>query len=820
MRRLPEPDPGQPDARSATRYLLWLMRNERKTIIGGMFFGVLWMVSQALMPAVIGRTIDVGITHRDSGELVRWSAVVLALGVTTATAGILRHRNALVNFLAAAYITVQVVTRQAVKLGATLPKLVAAGDVVAIGTSDIAEIGGGLDVTARLSGAIVAIFAVAIIMLTTSVPLGLIVLFGVPVLTALTGFLLRPLHERQRQFRTRQGELTARAIDIASGLRVLRGIGGEAAFAERYRRESQGLRAAAVAVTRVESGLAAVEVLMPGVIVAGVTFLAARFAIDGQLTVGELVAFYGYAAFLATPLRTLMEGADNITRAHVAARRVVRILNLSPEIYDSADDLLADELPSAAVLAEEESGLRIAPGSLFAVVCADPSDADALAERLARFEDAGRPTLGGVPLSAVPVREVRKRILLARNSDRFFNGTLRDELDVSGRATDLEVDAAIDAASARDVVEALPNGLATEVVDGGRTFSGGQLQRLRLARALLARREITLLVEPTSAVDAHTEARIAENLAALHAGGRGQGAGAEERAAQVDNRPALAEDRVVQAALAEDRAAQAGDPAVLAVLGEDPAVLPDDRAVLAVQAEDPAALAEDRAVQAADPAVLVEDRAAPPFELAGIAAPRAEVAPARAEFAPLRVKVAAARSEFAAASAADGAPARASADGAVASADWVAAAAARTESSVPAAADGAPARASADGAVASADWVAAAAARTESSVSAAADGAAARASVHGAAARAPVHGAAASGARGMPGTPGTPVVARSAAEAATRTTVVFTSSPLLLDRAHGVAYVEDGHVVAVGTHRDLLSAHARYAAVVTRGEDE
>jgi ABC-type multidrug transport system fused ATPase/permease subunit len=72
----------------------------------------------------------------------------------------------------------------------------------------------------------------------------------------------------------------------------------------------------------------------------------------------------------------------------------------------------------------------------------------------------------------------------------------------------------------------------------------------------------------------------------------------------------------------------------------------------------------------------------------------------------------------------------------------------------------------------------------------------------------------------MPGTPGTPVVARSAAEAATRTTVVFTSSPLLLDRAHGVAYVEDGRVVAVGTHRDLLSAHARYAAVVTRGEDE
>ncbi len=258
MRRLPVPDPGEPDARSASRYLLWLVRNQPSTILGGMFFGIVWMVSQALMPAVVGRTIDAGVTHRDQGELLRWSAMVLLLGATTATSGILRHRNALSNYLGAAYRTVQVTTRQATRLGATLQRRVSAGDVVAIGTSDISEIGGGIDVTARLSGAIVAIIAVAVIMLNTSLPLGLIVLLGVPILTALTGFLLRPLHERQRHFRTRQGELTARAIDIAAGLRVLRGIGGEAAFAERYRRESQELRGAAVAVTRVESGLAAV----------------------------------------------------------------------------------------------------------------------------------------------------------------------------------------------------------------------------------------------------------------------------------------------------------------------------------------------------------------------------------------------------------------------------------------------------------------------------------------------------------------------------------------------------------------------------------
>jgi ABC-type multidrug transport system fused ATPase/permease subunit len=514
MRALPVPDPGVPDARSATRYLLWRLRQQRRSVVGGMFFGIVWMVSQALLPAAAGRTIDAGIIGRSSGELVRWSLVVLGLGLVKAASGIMRHRNALANFLAAAYATVQVVTRKTAELGATLPKLVAAGDVVAVGTADISEIGGALDITARLSGAIASIAVVAVVMLAISPPLGLIVLVGVPVLSALTSLLLRPLHERQRRYRSLQGELTGRAVDIAAGLRVLRGIGGEGAFANRYRRESQGLRGAAVSVTRVEAGFAVAEVLMPGLITAGVTFLAARFALDRELTVGQLVAFYGYATFLALPLTTLMEAADLVTRGHVAAKRVVRILNLEPEITDSEQ---AAQPPAAGgALTDAESGLHAEPGMLLAVACAEPNDADALAERLSRFAADGSPALGGVPLADLPLAEVRSRILLARNSDALFSGTLRDELDSSGTATPEQIAAAIRTACAEDVIEALPDGLDTEVTDGGRTFSGGQLQRLRLARALLTGHEYTVFVEPTSAVDAHTEVAIAERLAELH----------------------------------------------------------------------------------------------------------------------------------------------------------------------------------------------------------------------------------------------------------------------------------------------------------------
>ncbi|HEV2640930.1 MAG TPA: ABC transporter ATP-binding protein [Actinocrinis sp.] len=529
MRKLPVPDPGVADSRSANRYLWWLIRHQRNSIALGMLWGVTWMVSQALMPAAVGHTIDAGITAKNSTALVHWSLIVLGLGALTAVSGILRHRNAVTNWLSGSYRTVQVVARKTTELGATLAKLASTGDVVAVGTSDIAEIGSGLDITARLTGAVTAIVVVAVIMLVTSVPLGLVVLIGVPMLTLLTALLLKPLHKRQAQYRVKQGELTGQAIDIAAGLRILRGIGGERVFARRYRTESQQLRVAAYSVTKIEALLASVEIILPGVIVTVVTWLAAHFALDGHLTVGNLVTFYGYAAFLSLPLATLMEAADLVTRAHVAAKRVVRILNLEPEIADAGLSAETAERVAhagrAETLADPESGLIARTGQLLGVACTEPEQAQSLALRMARYEKPDgpgpAPTLDETDLAELPVADLRRTILLARNEDRFFSGSLRSELDCAGAADDADVLAALTTASAQDILDGLPDGLDTEVDEGGRSFSGGQLQRLRLARALLADRRFTLLIEPTSAVDAHTEARIAANLRLRQAAGSG-----------------------------------------------------------------------------------------------------------------------------------------------------------------------------------------------------------------------------------------------------------------------------------------------------------
>ena len=153
------------------------------------------------------------------------------------------------------------------------------------------------------------------------------------------------------------------------------------------------------------------------------------------------------------------------------------------------------------------------------MVSARPEESAALADRLGRFGPLRTPVLlGGVPLADLPLAAVRRRVVVSENDPRLFTGVLREELDPSGVHDDAALLEALSVASGEDILEALPGGLDSEVEERGRSFSGGQRQRLALARALLTDAETLVLVEPTSAVDAHTEARIAGRLAQARRG--------------------------------------------------------------------------------------------------------------------------------------------------------------------------------------------------------------------------------------------------------------------------------------------------------------
>jgi ABC-type multidrug transport system fused ATPase/permease subunit len=508
MRRLPLSDPGTPDVRSPGRYLLWVARQQKSTIAGATIFGVVWMVSQAVMPAIIGKAIDEGIEPNDMAKLWQWAGVLLGVGIIQASTGIFRHRFAVSNWLTAAYTTVQVVSRHVVRLGATLTRRVSTGEVVSIGSSDLNHVGNSIEMIGRAAGALASFLVVAVILLNTSLTLGLVVLIGVPVLLLLLGPLLKPLQKRNLAQREMMGELNALASDIVGGLRVLRGIGGEEVFHRRYAEESQRVRDAGVQVGRMQSVLDALQVFLPGVFVVIVVWLGARFAVQGTISPGELVAFYGYSAFLLVPLRTGTETANKVIRGLVAAGRICHVMSVQPDAVDIDEPHQAS---TRGELVDLRSGLRVRPGLMTAVVADAPDESAALADRIGRFAD-GPALLDGVSLSDLDRRFVRRAIVVSDAKATLFSGRLRDELDVRGDKSDDAIRRAVATASADDVLDTVEGGLQTEVEERGRTFSGGQRQRLVLARALATDADILVLVEPTSAVDAHTEAAIASRL--------------------------------------------------------------------------------------------------------------------------------------------------------------------------------------------------------------------------------------------------------------------------------------------------------------------
>jgi len=529
MQRLPYPDPGVPDLRSPLRLLQWVARGQRRALLGGVFFGVIWMVSQALFPAAVGQAIDLGIIAGDMRELLIWGGVLVALGVVGALSGTMRHRFAVENWLRASFRCVQLIGYKAADTGEALPRRMPTGEVVATVASDSMRLGGLYDVSARFAGAIVSYVVVAVILLSKSRSLGLVVLIGVPFLVSTLSLILRPLQRRQAEQREQSGKLTTLGADTVAGLRVLRGIGGEQQFLRRYQEQSQKVRAAGVQVAGVQAGLDAAQVLLPGVFVVLVTWLGAQFALEGTITPGDLVQFYGYAAFLVMPLRTATEFADRATRAHIAARKIIRVLSTEPDTTDTRDtgsgsvqDTGPNDIaePARGVpLTDPSSNVTITAGRMTAIVSARPEESRALADRLGRFGTTRTQVhLDGVAIANLPLAMVRRRIVVSEIDPRLFTGSLREELDPHGIHDDATILRALMVASGEDVMEALPCGLDSDVEERGRSFSGGQRQRLALTRALLTNAETLVLVEPTSAVDTHTEARIAVRLAGARAG--------------------------------------------------------------------------------------------------------------------------------------------------------------------------------------------------------------------------------------------------------------------------------------------------------------
>ena len=546
-----------PPSLGAGALLRWLLRRAAVPVTLATLAACTSNIIQAIVPAFLGQALDAGIENGLNGRVWGISALLLVLFVVYAIGDTMLSYFGVTAWMRTGFDVDRLVGRQISATGKDLSRQVSTGEVATIIASDADYLGNLIEYLPALLGAAASFLVVAVLMLRTSVSLGLIVILGMPLVAAIVTLVIRPLQKRQAVQREAQSAVTTITTDTVAGLRILRGIGGEDVFARRYRDASQELRRRGVEVASSQATLMTLQVLLPGLFAAIVVWVAARMAVAGSLTPGGLITFYGYTAYLSWPLWVFTSSVQDYTRAVVGARRLSRLLEVAPAAGSLVERLNLDPAaahPVSGDLVDTGSGLRLKEGRMTALVCPDPQVSADLATRLGRFTDAGPTvTLAGRPLTTMPLEQVRASIVVAGATAQLFTGTLREALDVRGgpdpqpagledlvraeteRTTGADVDQqvrpqervapgddrlieAVGIADAGDVLTSLSEGLAGMITEKGRSLSGGQRQRVALARALLTEAPTLVLIEPTSALDSHTEARVAAQVHRARAG--------------------------------------------------------------------------------------------------------------------------------------------------------------------------------------------------------------------------------------------------------------------------------------------------------------
>ena len=511
----------------------------------------LFFVSMAMLPWAIGELLDSGIENGLSTQVIPWVLVTILLIVLAGVAN-LNEPAAVALWLHGSWDPIRRMLRSLFPRRSNVSQKMASGDIVAAVTTDGDKLGMVLAFMPDAIGSAIAFVVVAVLMLQVSVPLGLFVLIGMPLLLFGISRIIKPLQERISAQREEQGRLTSLASDAVVGLRVLRGVGGEDVYNEKYVSQSELVQSAGIKAARPRALLNAIQTAGPALFTAIVVGGGLYLTYLGRMSPGQLFSFYGYTVFLGMPIGAISQTIQMGTRAWVGAKKISRVMKAQPMVSDDAVDLGHPPVDwTRASLTDGATGVRIDPARITALVAASPLETSGIAARLTRVDDADTTYVDGTDMRSYPLDEVREHVVLSGAVAELFTGTLRSGLlgsdapDIEPRTVheqvadiqspggenralfderapeyprDDELIEALEIADADDVLTSVDGGLAGQVAERGRSLSGGQRQRVALARMFALDPDIAVFIEPTSAVDSHTEARIAQRLAEARAG--------------------------------------------------------------------------------------------------------------------------------------------------------------------------------------------------------------------------------------------------------------------------------------------------------------
>ena len=335
-----------------------------------------------------------------------------------------------------------------------------------------------------------------------------------------------------RRTREKVANVLAALQETISGIRVVQGFGRQEPAEREFRAVNDEYREANMATIRISSVYFPVVEFLTAIGTALVLLFGGRMVLDGDLTVGVLVAFLGYVVIFFDPIQQLSQLYGTFQSAMAALEKILGVLETEPSMVDRPDAADLPPITGAIELRDltfayidepviRDVNLTIRAGETVALVGPTGAGKSTLAKLIARFydPDEGAVLIDGHDLRDVTQGSLRAQLGIVPQEGYLFGGTVGDNLRFARPdATDAELRSACAAIGAIDFIDALPEGLETEIEERGARLSTGQRQLLAFARALVADPRLLILDEATSSVDLRTEARIEEALATLLAG--------------------------------------------------------------------------------------------------------------------------------------------------------------------------------------------------------------------------------------------------------------------------------------------------------------
>lgn len=514
---------------SARELLARVLRRNARAVGACFALLALWQLAEAMVPVVVGGFIDHAVVSGDVRALIGWGAL---LTLTFAALMYFYRYGALIAYqvdrFEAHRLRVEIAEHVLRPLSASTGRL--PGATLSLATNDADGVGTLAQSAGNTFASAVVTVVSAVVLLRIDLAIGLTVLLGVPLVLLVTQLITPAIARRSREHRGQVAATAAQAADLVGGLRVVKGIGAEDEAAARYRARSQVAKTAGIRVAGSQALMKAVSTALSGLFLAAVTLLAGSRALDQEITIGQLIAIVGLTQFLAVPIQTLGQVGALVADGHASAARIVEFLHTPPLLEAGSTrtertdpELTLDEVTVGAL---RTFSLASRPGELLCLVMDDPAVSRTLVQLLAgeipAAEVSGEVRLGEAAFSSLSIPARQERLLVNPHQTDLLHGTLRTNLDPYGHHEDADLAQFLTAAAAHDIVRLHASGLDQAVAATGGGYSGGQRQRIALARALAADSAILVLDNPTTAVDAVTEQRIAAGIRQLrhHAGAR------------------------------------------------------------------------------------------------------------------------------------------------------------------------------------------------------------------------------------------------------------------------------------------------------------